>query len=498
MSRGHSSGGSLTRNIVGSTTAVAALAVLLTGLVTWQTAAHGAEQREREQLTRQATVLSRVPDLSPLLFNGAQALGGPNGEEFAVLTPDGRVAGAATPALDLASRAELLAGRPVSTTGVLAGQEVLLVGRPGPRGGAVVLTEPYSVVERNTGRIRRSTVLPLVAGLLGAALAGALLARRTARPLVAAARAAHRLADGERGVGAVVDGPREAAEIIRALNVLDASLARSENRQRDFLLSVSHELRTPLTALQGYAEALADGLIEPERLPEVGRILAGETLRLDRFLGDLLDLARLEAEDFRLDTGRTDLSALVAEAAAFWAGPGEGQGVRPRVELAAGPEPVGPGSPGPEPAGPGSPGPEPVGPGSPGPEPAGPGSAGPPVLVDTDAFRVRQLIDGLVRNALRVTPAGGDLVLAVRPAAGGGAHLEVRDSGPGLTDDDVRVAFDGGALYERYRATRPVGSGLGLAIAHRLSGLLGGTIRVEGHGPEGGAVFTVTLPPTVG
>ncbi|MFD7987137.1 sensor histidine kinase [Kitasatospora indigofera] len=483
MSRGHSSRGSLTRNIVGSTTAVAALAVLLTGLVTWQTAAHGAEQREREQLTRQATVLSRVPDLSPLLFNGAQALGGPNGEEFAVLTPDGRVAGAATPALDLASRAELLAGRPVSTMGVLAGQEVLLVGRPGPRGGAVVLTEPYSVVERNTDRIRRSTVLPLVAGLLGAALAGALLARRTARPLVAAARAAHRLADGERGVGAIVDGPREAAEIIRALNVLDASLARSENRQRDFLLSVSHELRTPLTALQGYAEALADGLIEPERLPEVGRILAGETLRLDRFLGDLLDLARLEADDFRLDTGRTDLSALVAEAAAFWAGPGEGQGVRPRVERAAGPEAAGPESTGPE---------------STGPEPAGPGSAGPPVLVDTDAFRVRQLIDGLVRNALRVTPAGGDLVLAVRPAAGGGAHLQVRDSGPGLTDDDVRVAFDGGALYERYRATRPVGSGLGLAIAHRLSGLLGGTIRVEGQGPEGGAVFTVTLPPTAG
>ncbi|MET9617428.1 sensor histidine kinase [Kitasatospora indigofera] len=476
MSRGHSSRGSLTRNIVGSTTAVAALAVLLTGLVTWQTAAHGAEQREREQLTRQATVLSRVPDLSPLLFNGAQALGGPNGEEFAVLTPDGRVAGAATPALDLASRAELLAGRPVSTIGVLAGQEVLLVGRPGPQGGAVVLTEPYSVVERNTGRIRRSTLLPLVAGLLGAALAGALLARRTARPLVAAARAAHRLADGERGVGAVVDGPHEAAEIIRALNVLDASLARSENRQRDFLLSVSHELRTPLTALQGYAEALADGLIEPERLPEVGRILAGETLRLDRFLGDLLDLARLEAEDFRLDTGRTDLSALVAEAAAFWAGPGEGQGVRPRVERAAGPASVGP-----ESAGPG---------------PAGPESAGPPVLVDTDAFRVRQLIDGLVRNALRVTPPGGDLVLAVRPATGGGAHLQVRDSGPGLTDDDVRVAFDGGALYERYRASRPVGSGLGLAIAHRLSGLLGGTIRVEGHGPEGGAVFTVMLPPT--
>ncbi|MFD8985228.1 ATP-binding protein, partial [Streptomyces sp. NPDC059564] len=66
--------------------------------------------------------------------------------------------------------------------------------------------------------------------------------------------------------------------------------------------------------------------------------------------------------------------------------------------------------------------------------------------------------------------------------------------GPGLTEDDVRVAFDSGALHERYRGTRPVGSGLGLAIAHRLTGRLGGRIRVEGHGPEGGACFTVTLP----
>jgi len=476
VNRGQHGRGSLTRNIVGLTTVVAALAVALTGLIAWQTAAHGAEQRERDQLARQATVLSRLPNLSPLLFNGAQALGGPNGEELAVIAPDGSVSGTATPALDVVSKADLLAGKPVSTGGVLGGEEVLLVGRPSARGGAIVLTEPYTIVEQNTDRIRRNTVLPLVVGMLGAALAGGLLARRIARPLVSAAQVAHRLADGQRGVRATVDGPREAAEISRALNVLDDALARSQNRQREFLLSVSHELRTPLTALQGYAEALADGLIEPEQLPEVGRTLAGETRRLDRFLGDLLDLARLEADDFRLDITATDLTALVAEAAAFWAGPCARDGVDLRLE-----EPAMSEAPEPSEASEAS---------------EQPGPPGPPVVVDTDPFRVRQLIDGLVLNALRVTPAGGSLVLAVRSAPGGGAHLQVRDSGPGLTEDDVRVAFDSGALHKRYRGIRPVGSGLGLAIAHRLSGLLGGTITVEGHGPEGGAAFTVALPPT--
>ncbi|MFB7267753.1 sensor histidine kinase, partial [Streptomyces nojiriensis] len=207
---------SLARKIVVLTTAVAALAVALTGLIAWQTAAHGAEQRERDQLTRQATVLSRLPAVSEALFTGAQVLAGPNEVQLAVVAADGTVRGTAGPAVDRRSRAALLAGDPVSTTGILGGQEVLLVGQPGVRGGAVVLTEPYAVVTENTNQIRRNVIAPLVFGMLGAALAGALLARRIARPLVTAAQIAHRLADGERGVPAPVDGPRETADIGRA------------------------------------------------------------------------------------------------------------------------------------------------------------------------------------------------------------------------------------------------------------------------------------------
>jgi two-component system sensor histidine kinase BaeS len=117
-----------------------------------------------------------------------------------------------------------------------------------------------------------------------------------------------------------------------------------------------------------------------------------------------------------------------------------------------------------------------------------------PLVVLTDPFRVRQLVDGLAQNALRVTPAGAPLVLAVCAGDGDdGARIEVRDGGPGLTEDDVAVAFDPGALRDRYRTTRQVGTGLGLAIAHRLTTRLGGTITASGHGPESGACFTVTL-----
>ena len=84
------------------------------------------------------------------------------------------------------------------------------------------------------------------------------------------------------------------------------------------------------------------------------------------------------------------------------------------------------------------------------------------------------------------------MVLAVRPAGADPAHggvLEVRDGGPGFTDDDLAVAFERGALHERYRGVRKVGSGLGLALAAGLVRRLGGEIDA-GHAPEGGAAFT--------
>ena len=116
-----------------------------------------------------------------------------------------------------------------------------------------------------------------------------------------------------------------------------------------------------------------------------------------------------------------------------------------------------------------------------------------------DPERIRQVVDGLLENALRVVPPGAPIVLAVRVAAGGpdpgpGGIVEVRDGGPGLTDADLEVVFERGALHRRYQGVRKVGSGLGLALAAGLVRRLAGRIEA-GHAPEGGARFTVWLPP---
>ncbi|GLY06045.1 MULTISPECIES: HAMP domain-containing sensor histidine kinase [Actinoplanes] len=321
----------------------------------------------------------------------------------------------------------------------------------GPRnsGDGIVLTRTVS--SGTAARALGGLWLALLAGLAGGIAAGALLARVVVRPVEQAAAAAGRLSAGDRSVRLSRTGPTEAVRLADAFDQLTEALQTSEGREREFLLSVSHELRTPLATIRGYAEALADGVIAGDGTTEAGRTVLGEAERLDRLISDLLVLSRLEAADLPIDVLPVDLVELVREAGRAWRSRCGDGGPVLTVETPSG-----------------------------------------PVVVDTDPGRIRQVLDGLCENALRVVPAGAPLVLAVR-AGTHGAILEVRDGGPGFTDDDLAVAFQRGELNRRYRGVRAVGSGLGLALAARLVTRLGGVIEA-GHAPEGGAMFTVELP----
>jgi two-component system sensor histidine kinase BaeS len=317
----------------------------------------------------------------------------------------------------------------------------------------VLVAQDTATVRALTPSLLAKIVMALGLGLVAAVIAAALVSGSLARPLAGLAARARRLEAGERGVGAAASGVAELDDIEAALSSLDAALEHSEGRQREFLQSVSHEIRTPITTIRGYAEAMADGMTAHEETAEVGRILQAEVARLTAFTEDLLALSRLEADDFRLDlVDGVSLGALLAASAEAWRARAGAVG----VTIDSG---------------------------------AAPGT--PPLR--TDPVRVRQVVDGLVDNALRVTPKGGAISLAAGPAVGGGVTVEVRDSGPGLTADDAALAFQRGALHARYRESRPVGSGLGLSIAARLVERLGGTIEAVPSG--GGAIFRITLPP---
>jgi two-component system OmpR family sensor kinase len=359
---------------------------------------------------------------------------------------------------DLVS-AVLEASRPVDITPALrvVRQQDTPVAWQGPGGrlaGDALARTAYTQLPQAQREVSGShrVLLALVLGLVLAVLASVLFARRLASPLRSTAVAAHRMASGERSVRVEPGGPAEVAATGESLNALAEALEHSERRQREFLLSVSHELRTPLGAVKGFAEGLQDGVITGDGVPAAGRTIVAESSRLERLVADLLDLARLGADDFRFDAVSLDLRELVDEAAEVWGERCRREGVRFAVER--------------------------------------PDAA---VPVRTDPVRLRQVIDGLAENALRVTEAGAPLVLALR-AEGGRAVLEVRDGGPGLTADDMVVAFERAELYQRYRGVRRVGTGLGLALVKALVDGLGGTVTVQRALVEGGTCFRVELP----
>jgi two-component system, OmpR family, sensor kinase len=286
----------------------------------------------------------------------------------------------------------------------------------------------------------------LAAGALGCVVAAALaaiLARSIARPVQLVARASSRLARGEDPGQLPLRGSRELRDLAAAFNAMASELARARSAERSFLLSVSHELKTPLTAIRAYSEALDDGVLAPTA---AARVVHTEAARLERLILDLINLARLDQRRFDIHPEPIDLDDVAAEVAHRHAVRARDLGVT--LDVVTSDEGAG-------------------------------------ALADRD--RVLQAVSNLVENALRCTPPGGTVTLVASPG-----QLRVRDTGPGLTPEELPHAFDRFFLYRRYEGRRAVGTGLGLAIVRELAVAMGGDVDVASstHGTE----FTIGLP----
>jgi two-component system sensor histidine kinase BaeS len=295
--------------------------------------------------------------------------------------------------------------------------------------------------------------LLVAAGLavaLGVAVAS-VLGRRLARPILAAEAAAGRLAAGDLTTRLPEPPPGttpdELGRLARSLNQLAASLEYSRAAEQRFLLSISHDLRTPLTSIRGYADALADGtLTDVER---GAAVIQQESLRLERLVRDLLDLARLESRQFRLEPELLDLVDVARRAVAASAEAAAGR----QLELVA------------------------LG-------------SGAPVPVAGDRDRLGQVAANLVENALKF--ARSRVEVAVGSDAEG-PWFTVGDDGPGIEDADLAHVFDRLYVGRSRPAREEAGSGLGLAIVRELVSLHGGTVSAQRRS-GGGSLMVVRLP----
>jgi len=338
------------------------------------------------------------------------------------------------------ARADLRQGRPAQGSVTIHGTDYFFAAQPvGTQ--AFVLLRPKSVTKSQLTPFVESLLIAALAGGALAAVAAFWLARRIARPVVRVADAARSLAAGTHPDPVPIEGAAELATLAGAFNDLAAQLARAREAERNFLLSVSHELKTPLTAIRGYAEALREGAVSVEDATET---VALEAARLERLVGDLLDLARMNRTDFSVHNAEIDLSEVADDAVRRYQPQADGFGVT-LTAIAEGPAPA---------------------------------------LADAD--RVLQVVSNLVENALRLAPRGGEIRLVTAPGL-----LRVEDTGPGLKPEEHEHAFERFYLHERYGRERPVGTGLGLAIVKELTQAMGG--RVEVASGDGVTTFTVRL-----
>jgi two-component system sensor histidine kinase BaeS len=297
----------------------------------------------------------------------------------------------------------------------------------------------------------------LLASLL-AAVASALVARQIARPLVRLEDAASRLASGERGVRLPL--PRsndELRTVTAAFNTLSQRLERQEAWRRSLVADVAHDLRTPLAVLRAEIEAMQDGLNEPDG-PALIRLHA-EVLLLARLVDDLRLLSLAEGGALTLHPQPVDAALTLRTLGDLFAG--RVQQAEATLTLDAPPGPL---------------------------------------FLRADPDRLMQILHNLLDNALRYgSPAGGERPAQIDLGAEleqGQVRLWVRDHGPGFSPDALSRAFERFYRADASRSRDPqggAGSGLGLAIARALAEAQGGALEAINH-PQGGAVFTLTLP----
>ncbi len=373
---------------------------------------------------------------------------------IALIDADGRVIygrGEFTAGQDLPARTTQRA-LPIEVDGKVAGRLLVssnVVSRRNDR--ATYMPLPDDSPEASLLQRLGNVILYSTLGAIGVALLlAALLARSITKPIRELTAATAAVAEGELGAQVPVRSKDELGQLAATFNHMSNDLARSTAARQQMTADVAHDLRTPLSLLLGYTEALQDG-----KLPGNGTtyaVMHDAAQQLQRLVDDLNTLAQADAGELPLMRRPADPKALLERSALTFMPRAEAQGVTLSVEAA---------------------------------------DDLPAVNVDTD--RLTQVLNNLVANALRYTPAGGRITLSAENAGrASDTLLRVSDSGSGIPPEDLPHIFDRSYRGDTSRQTQSGEAGLGLAIARSIVESHGGTIEATST-PSLGTTFTICL-----
>ena len=303
--------------------------------------------------------------------------------------------------------------------------------------------------ERYLARTNRASLYATLAAILIALVLGVFLARTLTRPLRELTAAARAMARGELKQQVPVRSRDELGDLAAAFNQMSADLVHANHLRLQMTADIAHDLRTPLTVIAGYLEALRDGVLSPS--PDRFETMYQESQHLKRLVEDLRTLSLADAGELTLNAEPVPPGIILEQAAAAYRHLAEQKGITLHLEL---------------------------------------GPQLPTIRVDPD--RMAQVLGNLISNALRYTPAGGQVTLAAQRQADHVA-LTVQDTGVGVAPEELPHIFDRFYRADESRQAAEEESGLGLAIAKSLTEACGGAISVESM-PGEGTKFTIVCP----
>ena len=299
-------------------------------------------------------------------------------------------------------------------------------------------------------RLTRSSLIGALIGTGLALLTALLLSYQLLKPVDQLTRAAASMAKGDLSQRVEAGQGDELSTLGRAFNQMAASLQRAEGNRRAMTADVAHELRTPIAVQRAHLEALQDGVypLTAENLQPV----LDQTELLALLVDDLRMLALADAGELTLNRGLADMEEMVESLLDRFRPEADNRQVELHFERPAKDAPA----------------------------------------VNVDAKRIEQAMNNLMSNALRYTPAGGEIMITLEPM-GNYLSLRVADSGPGVPEDALGHVFERFYRADKSRSRGEGGTGLGLAIARQLVLAHGGELSVRNRA-EGGAEFILDLP----
>jgi signal transduction histidine kinase len=325
--------------------------------------------------------------------------------------------------------------------------------------GGIVLHAPVLGIKETIGQIRETIVWATLFGILFSTAMVSYLSWSISRPLRKIDRAASKIGMGNYSERIHIDYADEIGDLANTINTMAEKLEKIDQERKkldqirnDFLANVSHELRTPMTAMQGFLEALQDGLIPDEGRRKYYDVMYHETTHMNRLVDDIMDLIKLENKEIDLAKHPVEIEPLLNKVAFKLKQEAEEKGIDIQVRVK---------------------------------------NELPKAYADRD--RLEQIVVNLVKNAVKFTEEG--MVTIHGEQDGAYILLKVSDTGMGISEMDQELIWERFFKVDRGRSKNNKGTGLGLAIVKELVDLHNGEIKVESV-IDKGTTFSIWIPGT--